>query len=400
MKRKVFFITFLAALMVMPVFADRRVPMAPLVMPNPASNALGGSHVAYTDSVFSLLVNPAAMMRVQERSFFTLSASLFNPQATSDISSAIMDMVADGDTSNIGNIADTLSRHEGMIALGAEFSGGFIPFHFAWVANGFGFGIWNRTFAQAEIIGDTVRATVFQDFMLPIGFAFRVLDMERHSIDAGFTLKPFIRIMTNQSMSITDLMDDVDFDASIPVILGGGLDFGLLYRWDGGFQAGITFSDILSRGTVVSNLTDVEDNNSYYIPFTVNLGVSHSFRLARIFGITLAADWRDIGNAFNQSDYLNNRNFLLDFGFGAQLSLFNTFFLRLGMSEMLPAAGIGVHLGIVQIDLAYHGREFGYEPGQLSTATVDLSIAIRPGARERNWAWTRGSVLGLFGVGN
>jgi len=401
MERKTVFIIFLAVLMAMPVFADRGVRMPPLAMPNAASSGFGGTHVAYTDDVFSLLVNPAAMMRVQQRSFFTLAGSLFNPQSTFDISDAVIEMAADGDTSNLGNIADTLSRHEGMIALGGELSGGIVPFHFAWVANGFGFALWNRTFAKAEIIGDTVRATAFHDIMLPIGFAFRVLNTDRHSIDAGFTLKPFVRIMTGQSMSITDLMDNIDFDdTAVPVILGGGLDFGLLYRWAGGFQAGITFSDILSRGTVVANLTDAEDTNSYYIPFTVNAGISQSFRPLRFLGLTLAADWRDIGNAFNQDDYLNNRNFLLDFGLGAQLSLFNTFFFRVGMSEMLPAAGLGIHLGALRIDLAYYGREFGYEPGQLSTATVDLSIAIRPGARERNWAWTRGSVLGLFGVGN
>jgi len=399
MKQKVFFIIFLAVLMTMPVFADRRVAMEPLAMPNAASSGFGGTHVAYTDNVFSLLVNPAAMIRVQQRSFFSLSASLFNPQSTFDISDAVMDMVSDGDTSNLGNIADTLSRHEGMIALGGELRE--FPFSFAWVANGFGFALWNRTFVRGEIIGDTVRAVAFNDTILPVGFAFRILDMDGHSIDAGFTLKPFIRIMAHESVFITDLMDDADFDLTVPVILGGGLDFGLLYRWDTGFQAGLTFSDILSRGTVVGNIADLEDTNRYYIPFTVNAGVSYSFRPVDFLGLTLAADWRDIGNLFNQDDYLNNRSFLLDFGIGVQVSLFNMLFVRMGMSEMLPAAGLGIHLGAVQIDLAYYGREFGYEPGQLSTAAVDLTIAIRPGARERNWGWTRRTVMGsLFDIGN
>jgi len=397
MKQKVVLVIFLALLMAMPVFADR-VAMPPLGMPTAASSGFGGTHVAYTDNVFSLLVNPAAMMRVQQRSFFSLSASLFNPQSTFDIGNAVMEMVSDGDTAAFGRVANTLSDHNGMIALGMELRE--FPLSIAWVANGFGFGLWNRTFMKAEIIGDHVRATVYSDIMLPIGFAFRVLDMDRHSIDAGFTLKPFVRVMASERVSILDLMDDADFDLTAPVILGGGLDFGLLYRWAGGFQAGLTFTDILSRGTVVGNLTDEEDTNSYYIPFAVNAGISYSFRPLRFLGISLAADWRDIGNVFNQDDYLNSRNFILDFGFGVQASLFNTFYFRAGMSEMLPAAGIGVHLGAIRIDLAYYGREFGYEPGMLSTAVVDLSISIRPGARERDWAWTRRSVFGLFGIGN
>jgi len=397
MKQRLVFIIFLAALMAMPVFAER-VSMPPLAMPTAASSGFGGTHVAYTDNVFSLLVNPAAMMRVQQRSFFSLSASLFNPQSTFEMGSAVMDMVSSGDTTRFGTVADTLSSHDGMIALGMELRE--FPFSIAWVANGFGFGLWNRTFMKAEIIGDHVRATVYNDIMLPVGFAFRILDMDSHSIDAGFTLKPFVRIMASERVSIMDLMDDADFDPSVPVILGGGLDLGLLYRWAGGFQAGLTFTDVLSRGTVVANLTDTEDTNSYYIPFAVNAGISYSFRPLNFLGLTFAADWRDIGNAFNQDDYLTSRNFVLDFGLGVQVSLFNTVYIRMGMSEMLPAAGLGIHLGAVKIDLAYYGREFGYEPGMLSTAVVDLSISIRPGARERNWGWTRRSAFGLFGIGN
>jgi hypothetical protein len=173
-----------------------------------------------------------------------------------------------------------------------------------------------------------------------------------------------------------------------------------LYRWDGGFQAGLTFTDIGSRGTVVANLTDTVDTSRYYVPFAVNAGVAHSFRLTGKSVFTIAANWRDIGNIFNQDDYLNTRNFLLDFGLGVQFAFFDTFFVRMGMNELLPAAGIGVRLGAVEIDIAYYGREFGYEPQQLPTAVLDLSISIRPRARERNWIWTRSSVLGLFGIGN
>ena len=399
MQQRALLIIFLVVFMTIPVFAERSVPMTPLAMPTAASSGFGGTHVAYTDNVFALLVNPAAMMRVQQRSFFSLSASLFNPESVFEMGNSVMDMASSGNTTEFGIIADTLNRHDGKIVLGFELRE--FPFSFAWVANGFGFGLWNRSFVKAEIIGDSIRATVYSDIMLPVGFAFRVLDLDRHSIDAGFTLKPFVRVMTQDRVSIVDLIDDdVDLDLTVPVILGGGLDVGLLYRWAGGFQAGLTFTDVLSRGTVVANLSNAEDTNSYYIPFAINAGISHSFRPVSFLGLTFAADWRDIGNFFNQDDYLTSRNYLLDFGVGMQVSLFNTVYLRIGMSEMLPAAGLGIHLGALKIDVAYYGREFGYEPGQFSTAVLDLSISIRPGARERNWGWTRRSAFGLFGIGN
>ena len=394
MKQRAIFIIFLAVLMAFPVFAER-VAMPPLAMPTAASNGFGGTHVAYTDNVFALLVNPAAMMRTRQRSFFTLAPSVFNPQATFDISKSVMDMVSSSDTTNFGNMADTLSKQEGKIALGVELRE--FPLSIAWVANGFGFGLWNRTFVKADIIGDYVKADVYSDVMLPVGFAFKILDLNRHTIDGGLTLKPFVRVKAAQQAYITDLMDDADFDFNIPVIAGGGLDMGLLYRWGKVLQVGFTFTDIFSQGTVMADLGDIKDTNSYYIPFAMNAGVSFNFKFG-IIGLVLAADWRDIGNAFDQNDYLNNRNYLLDFGIGAQISLFDVVYFRVGMNEMLPAAGLGLNLGALKIDLAYYGREFGYEPGQLSTAVVDLSISIRPGAKARNWAWTRGSVFGLFGI--
>ena len=391
MKRTTLICIFLAVLLALPVFAEK-VAMPPLAMPTVASNGFGGTHVAYTDNVFSLLVNPAAMIRVQQRSFFTLSPSLMSPQNTFKLARPIVD-VAKGDTSALGNMANTLSKQEGKIALGFELRE--FPFSFAWVANGFGFGLWDRIFVNANIVGTTVEAHVYSDVMLPIGFAFRILNLERHSLDAGIAIKPFLRARAQEQMKIMSLMDnDNDFDFKVPLILGGGLDLGLLYRWKIGLQAGLTFDDVFSRGTVVKNIIG-KDNNSYYIPFAMNLGLSYSFKLA-FLGFTLAADWRDMTNAFKQDDYLNHRNVALDFGIGLQLSLFDIGYLRVGMNEMLPACGLGLNLGACKIDFAYYGREFGNEPGQLSVATMELSIAIRPGAKKRDWIWTRRSLVGLF----
>ncbi|MCL2319307.1 MAG: hypothetical protein FWC45_04425, partial [Treponema sp.] len=62
MRIKVIGLVFLAVCLALPVFAAD-VPMPPVTMPTAASNGFGGHHVAYTDNVFSLLVNPAAMIQ-------------------------------------------------------------------------------------------------------------------------------------------------------------------------------------------------------------------------------------------------------------------------------------------------------------------------------------------------
>jgi len=395
LKKIIISFLLVAALVVLPVFAGD-VEMLPLSMPTAASDGFGGPHIGYTDNVFSLLVNPAAMIRVQQRSFFTLAPTVYNPQSTVDLANSLGGL-AQGDTSALGNAASTLSKQKGKIVLGAELRE--FPLSFAWVANGFGFGLWNRSYTNLNIVGTNVEANVYEDVMLPIGFAFKILNTDRHSIDAGITLKPFARVMaTDQEEIINLISDSTDFTDTInaPIIAGGSFDVGFLYRWAGGFSAGFTFNDIYSRGVVVGNLNDkYTDNNSYYFPFTMNLGVSYEFKLFNFMGFALAADWRDIRNAFNQDDYLR-RNYQLDFGVGLQLSLFDVLRLRVGMNEMLPSCGVGLDLGPCKIDLAYYGREFGREPGQLSAAAVDLSISIRPGAQKRDWPWARRSVVGLF----
>jgi len=369
--------------------------MHQLGMPTAAGNGFGGTHVAFTDNVFSLLVNPAAMIRTRQKSFFTLAPSLFSPQTVSDMAKPISGL-AQGSTSALGEMANLLGAQKGQIALGFELRE--FPFSFAWVANGFGFGLWNRVYINANIIGLNLKADVYADVMLPIGFAFKFMQLGNHTVDAGFAIKPFVRAMASGTEKILSLMDDdnefID-NLEIPLIVGGGLDIGLMYRWGNWFRVGFTFNDVFSHGQVARDLNGFErSKDTYYIPFTMTAGLAFDFRLGRIVGLTLAADWRDIANVFNQDDYLNHRNAALDFGIGAELSLFNIIYARLGMSEMLPSVGMGLHFGGFKIDLAYYGRELGMEPGQLSVAILDLSISVRPQAKARDWPWARRALIG------
>ncbi|MDR1862840.1 MAG: hypothetical protein LBQ67_02850 [Treponema sp.] len=403
MKRTVLFCATLWVIcFAAPAFAENKA-MPQFAIPTAKSNGMGGSHVAYTDNVFALLVNPAAIMRVEQRSFFALSPTLLNPQTTFGLIGPFQD-AAGGDMSTLGDEADILSKQKGKIPLGFDLRE--FPLSFAWVADGFGFGLWDRIFVNPNIIGTHVDLNVYADVILPVGFAFRILDTEAHDVDVGVTAKPFVRVIGREKVDILELMDNDDIldTIAVPVIAGAGVNLGLLYRWDIGLRAGVTFDDIFTRGVVVSTITG-EDDETYYVPFTINAGLAYDFKIGRFWktapgflanmGFTLAFDWRDIVNAFQQDDY-QKRNTLLDMGAGFQVSLYDMFMLRIGMNEMLPSFGFGFDLGPLEIDLAYYGKELGLEPGLLSTAAVDVTIALRPGAKKRNWPWTRRSLVGLF----
>jgi hypothetical protein len=403
MKKALIF--FLCAMMcVAAVFAENTA-MPQFAIPTARNNGMGGSHIAYTDNVYGLLVNPAAIMRVEERSFFSLSPTLFNPQSTFGLIAPVTSAVS-GDMGALGDAADILSKRNGKIPLGIDIRE--FPLSIAWVADGFGFGVWDRVFVNPNIIGTNMEINIYADVILPVGFAFKILDTDSHDVDAGVTVKPFVRFIGYEKVSILKLMDDSDDTLdkmSVPVLMGAGFDLGFLYRWDIGLSAGLTFKDIVTRGAVIADILGNDADGSYYTPFTMNLGLAYDFKIGRFWttapnilanlGITAAVDWRDMINAFQQKDY-QNRNAGLDFGVGLQFSLYDMFMLRFGMNKLLPAFGLGFDYGFFEIDIAYYGKEFGLEPGQLSAVVVDLTVSIRPGAKKRDWVWTRRSLVGLI----
>lgn len=394
---------FLMILCAAAVFADDTA-MPRLTIPTARASGMGGHHVAYTDNVFSLLVNPAAVMRVEQRSFFALSPTLLSPQTTIGAIGSIMD----SDWQSLQDKIKAAASKDGNIQLGLDVRE--LPLSIAWVSDGFGFGIWNRTFVNANVKGGTYLALdAYEDIMVPIGFAFKIIDTGSHALDAGVAVKPFARVKLTGGIDILDLANDDKRDEmidnlNVPLIVGAGVDAGLMYRWDIGLSAGAAFNDIVTRGVVAAVLNGA-DSNTYYVPFAMDLGVAYDFKLGRFWtsapsflaatGITFMADWHDVFNLFQQDDY-TKRNALLDLSLGVQVSIFDLMFLRAGMNELLPAVGVGFDLGPVELDLAYYGKELGREPGQASTAALDLTVAIRPGAKKRDWPWTRKSVVGMI----
>lgn len=384
------------------VFAEEtRVEMPRFEIPSAQSSGFGGSHIAYTDNVSALLVNPAAIMRVRQRSFFSPSFTLFSPEKTIKLAGA----TADGD---FGAALEEVNNpnNPGKIPLGLGLNG--FPISFAWVADGFGFGIWDRVFVNANVIGTTAEATVLADLVIPVGFAFKILDTDAHDVDAGVALKIFGRGYGHKMINAIEAVDDfasLTDDLGAPVIMGAGFDLGFLYRWNIGLSAGITFDDIVTHGGEIARVGGGEKADGYYVPFSLNLGVAYDFKIGTFWksapgfiantGITAAIDWHNFDLLFSDNPYFH-RNPALGLGIGLQFNLVDIFKIRFGMNEMLPAFGFGFDLGSFEIDVAYYGKELGLEPGQMPTAALDLTFSIRPGAKERRWPWTKTSLVEII----
>ncbi|MDR3357179.1 MAG: hypothetical protein LBO04_08370 [Spirochaetaceae bacterium] len=383
---------------------DKRTEMPRLEIPSAQTTGFGGAHVAFTDNVSALLVNPAAIMRVRQRSFFAPSFTIVSPQKTFGLLGKI------GDGADIGLALEALNNpgNPGKIPFGAAFNE--FPISIAWVADGFGFGIWDRIAVNANISGTNAEAVMLADLIVPVGFAFKILDTGAHDVDAGVALKLFGRGYGKKMINITEVIDNPDQlvdDLGVPIIFGVGMDLGFIYRWDIGLSAGLTFDDIFNHGSAVAYAGNGEaDKDGYYVPFSLNMGIAYDLKIGAFWqnapsfiartGVTFAFDWRSFDLVFETENPYFKRNPALGIGLGLQFTFIDIFKLRLGMNEMLPAFGVGFDLGTFEFDMSYYGREFGLEPGQMPAAAVDLAFAIRPGAKERNWPWTRGSLTELI----
>jgi hypothetical protein len=398
-------VLFLVLVSFAAVLSAEEKRMAPLDFPSTAANGMGGSHVAYTNDIFSLFVNPAALQWANQGSIFELSPAIIGPldkfaKSGSKLADSIKSMQEgfggdSGGGNPFGPLLDIIDG--GKLPLGVDLRG---PLSAGYTANGLGFGVFSRVFAQGRIIGTDVDAVVHGDVMLPFGMSFNILRLEDHELAGGVTLKPFFRVRADIELSALELIDDADSLADIPVsmLAGLGSDLGLLYRFRRDLTAGLTVGDIYTFGAKVADFNGTDDT-FFRVPLSLNLGAAYVFRPANfwpqavpeILQSSYAAvmlDWHNANNIFTWNDRIH-RNPILDLGMGAEFGFFNFLKLRLGLYDMLPMIGLGLEPRVFKFNIALYGKELGSEPGINSTMALDISVALRLDTKRREWPWSK-----------
>jgi hypothetical protein len=371
-------------------FAEK---MAPLEIPSTRSMGMGGTHVAYTDDVFALFVNPAALQRANQGSAFEISPAFVGPLfELSDLLSSI-----DGDI--IGAVGDFTKKTKGKLPIGFELRG---PLSIGYTANGMGFGIWDRVSVQTSFIGTDLKASVLADMILNFGMSFRVLSLENHEVDAGFVVKPFVRGKADLKLSAMDAAvggtDSLLDDLNVPLIFGAGLDLGFMYRFYEALAVGMTIDDVFTGGGRISTIYGTDDGVSFYqVPITLNLGVAYTLQPIPWLSLAFMLDYRDLTNLFFAGDY-TRKNPILNLAFGTEIGILSFLKLRFGLDEMLPTAGIGLVAKAFQLNFAIYGRELSNEPGDFSTYGVDIGISVRPGTKKKTWPWSNPIVNSIIGL--
>jgi hypothetical protein len=367
--------------------------MAPLVVSSTRSLGMGGTHVAYTDDVHALFVNPAALQRANQGSGFELSPAFVGPFF------GLINLASSAGDDFTGALGDFAKDTGGKIPLGIDLRG---PLSVGYTANGLGFGLWDRVHLDATVIGTDIEASVLADLILNYGMSFSVLSLENHEVDAGFVVKPFLRAKAGLAVTALDAigggLDNIFDEFNVPLIAGAGFDIGFMYRFLQDLSVGMTIDDVYTGGGRVSTLYG-DDNgvSSYRVPTTLNLGVAYTLQPLPWLGLAFMLDYRDVINMFQADDY-TKKNPILNLGLGTEVSVLQFLKLRLGLNEMLPAAGFGLVAKAFQFNVAIYGRELSNEPGGFSTYGLDLSIAIRPETRKKFWPWSRPILNPILGM--
>jgi len=360
---------------VFPVQGQKNI-IDPFIMPSARFAALGGSHVAMADDFYSIFLNPAAFVDVNETfSAAEITLVTYGPMLE------ILDILRDNSGSSSIDLSDLVTP--GGFAVGFELAG---PLSVGWVGRGLGLGFFNRVRTSAGLSGTMLRPVVSGDLLFVGGYAFRIAEKNSHLLDAGFLGKGFFRGALNLEAPIIEVETMLDDPTKQPFdsYLGVGLDLGLRYTFRENLTAALVCYDVYSPVLVThyDKLSDFgnksgSDDSYATVKRRLDMGVKYQIRSSfidrYISRFTVMADYRDFLDLFS----LIPRNPILNIGLGVEITLLNALTFRAGVTDALPAFGFGLDLRFMKFDFAIHGKELGLDPGVMSVYAMDIGLLFR-----------------------
>jgi hypothetical protein len=352
----------------------------PFVMPSARFAGMGGRHAAVGDDFYSLFTNPAAFVDVQDQfNIAEISISTYGP---------VFELI-DLFRANSGSSADL--DISGIIgprgfAAGLDVGG---PLSMGWVGRGLGLGFFNRIKTTAAVRGTMIRPLMSGEFLLVGGYSFRIIDNNGHRFDAGFLGKGFFRGGLNLDASIFNaatILDD-PMEKPFKTNLGLGLDLGIRYTFRENLALALVCYDVYSPVLVTpydsmhafGDKSGPSPGGASYATVNRRLDFGLKYRIRWAFiekyvsAVTIMADYRDFLDLFS----LIPRNPALNAGLGLELKILNALSFRFGITDALPAFGIGLNLSVVTLDFAIRGKELGLDPGIQPTYALDFGLLFR-----------------------
>ncbi len=347
-----------------------------LISPRDAS--LGGRHAALSDSFSSLINNPAGFYSAPEQvSIAEVTVGLKGPVFS------LADVIISEEMSQLGDLINGI--YAGLDLLG--------PLSFGYVGQGLGFGVYNQS-SLVLSSDNTLSANIetWDDIVLNGGYSFRLpFSGDIHSVDTGILLKGGFRGKIDGSVSVVDIMD-LNYETLIeePFSFTSfiGADLGLRYSWKEKLILGMVGRDVYTP-TITTDYADINDfldgevpieKNQYdTMPFQLDIGLMYLLHpdVSRytVSEIKILCDYTDVFDFWLYPEMSDNP--LLHIGFGTEITLLEILDFRIGLSEGLPAAGLGLDLHYFQLNASMFGTERSTEPGIAPVYNLQIGLEFR-----------------------
>lgn len=350
----------------------------PIHLISPRDAALGGRHAALSDTFSSLVNNPAGYYTAPEEVSITeLTLGLKGPVFS------MADIITTGELSQLGELINGI--YAGLDLLG--------PLSFGYIGKGLGFGVFNQSSLRLSSDNSlTANIEAWDDIVMTGGYAYRLpFSGDIHSLDAGILLKGGFRGKIDGQVSVVDIMElnyqsVIDEPFSFTSFIGA--DLGLRYNWKDSLAVGLVGRDVYTPTLTTDYNNVIEflegavpvDQNQYdTIPFQLDIGVMFIPKadLSRysISEVKLLLDYTDIFDFWLYPEVANNP--VLHVGLGTEITILEILDVRLGFSQGLPSAGIGLDLHYFQLNASMFGTERSTEPGLAPVYNLQLGLEFR-----------------------
>jgi len=351
-------------------------PSVELISPRDA--ALGGRHAALTDTFSSLLNNPAGFYTAPEQlSIAEITIGLKGPMFS------VADAIIGGELSDLSELINGI--YAGLDLLG--------PLSFGYVGEGLGFGIYNqgnlRMWSNNSL---TANVKAWDDIVLTGGYAYRMpFSGDVQALDAGVLLKGGFRGTIDGGISVVDIMD---LDASTlldePFAFTSfiGLDLGLRYSINDTWVFGLVGRDVYTPTLTneyanfddfINGVTPVAQDQYDVMQFQLDLGMMFrpkaDLSLYSISDIKILLDYTDLLDFWIYPELSSNP--VLHIGFGTEVTVMEILDIRVGFSQGLLSAGLGLDLSYFTMNAAMFGTERSTEPGIAPVYNLQLGLEFR-----------------------
>lgn len=350
----------------------------PFQLISPRDAALGGRHVTLSDSFSSLVNNPAGFyVAPEELSITEITLAAKGPMFT------LADSIIGGELSDLGSLINGI--YAGVDLLG--------PLSFGYIGNGLGLGIYNQTNLRLWSNNSlTANVKVWDDVVLAGGYGYRLpFSGDVQALDAGILLKGGFRGTVNGAVTVVDIMNlDTDTLMDQPFIFTSfiGFDLGLRYSIGESWVIGLVGRDVYTPtisneyGNVMDFIdgatpteADIYDKMSFQLDTGVMYRPKADLTNYSISDIKILLDYTDVLDFWLYPETAVNP--VLNIGMGTEITMMEILDVRLGFSQGLFAAGLGIDLYYFDMNLAMFGTERSTEPGLAPVYNLQLSFEFR-----------------------